>query len=78
MSGLRIQRKADLYCHLPVIDFVVLDIASSFGHLEPPHVANRFLGAGNRISDRVVDALRRRTDQFNFLVNMVTHAVIFP
>ena len=37
-----------------------------------------FLGARKRISDRVFDALWRGTDQLNFLVNMITHAAIFP
>jgi len=57
-------------------DLAVLDVAACLGHFKPPHVTNRFLGARQRIFHGFLESVRRRTDQLNFLVNMISHTCI--
>lgn len=55
-------------------DIAILDVSARFAHFEPSHIADRFAGARQRIFNRFLEAIRRRTDYFNFFVNVFTHA----
>ena len=68
-----VHRHADLHPHLPVGDFSVLDVASGFHHLEPPHLALVDFRLGDRILYRCFDADVRRADEFDHLVGVFGH-----
>jgi hypothetical protein len=59
-----------------VFDFAVLEIPAGFGHLKPPHIANRFARARQGIVDRRLDSVWRGANDLNFLVNVFSHARI--
>ena len=50
-----IEGEANFHRHLPVINFIILDMSAHLGHLKPPHVANGFRGEADRIFNRVVN-----------------------
>ena len=57
-------------------DFPLIDVATSFTHFEPSHVANGFFRTAQRILDGFLESTRRGTDYLNFFVNMFSHARI--
>ena len=69
-----VQRESDFQRYLPVSDFAVLNIPAGFGDLEPPHIANGFPRAVQRILDRPFKPVGRRADYLNFFVNVFSHA----
>jgi hypothetical protein len=59
-----------------MIDFAVFDVSARFGYLKPPHVANGFLSACQRIRYCVLKSVRRGANDLNLFVNMIRHALI--
>lgn len=59
-----------------MIDFAVFDVSARLGHLKPPHVADGFLSACQRIRYCVLKSVRRRANDLNLLVNMIRHGLI--
>jgi len=57
-------------------DLAVLDVSARLRHLKPAHVTDRFSSARERIFYRLLESVRRGTDQFNFFVNMIRHVPI--
>src|SRR5580692_1637607 len=76
LSG--IQSEADLHCHLPVRNLVVLEVATHLGDLKPLHISDRLASSRDRIVHCVFDAVWRGTDQLNLFVDVVTHKRIKP
>jgi hypothetical protein len=76
LSG--IQSEADLHCHLPIRNLVILEVAAHLGDLDPPHISDRLASSRDRVVDRIFDAACRGTDQLNLFVDMVTHKRIKP
>ncbi len=76
LSG--IQSEADLHCHLPIRNLVILEVATDLGDLKPPHISDRLVSSRDRVVDCVFDAVWRGTDQLNLFVDMVTHKRIKP
>src|SRR5262249_5966581 len=71
-----VERESNLERHLPMIDLAVLDVSSGFGHLKPTHVADGLFSACQRIFYRLLKSVGRRTNHFNFLINMIRHRLI--
>src|ERR1700692_923352 len=71
LSG--IQREADLHCHLPVRNLVILEMAAHLGDLKPLHISDRLASSRDRVVHCVFDAVWRGTDQLNLFVDVVTH-----
>src|SRR5437588_5886203 len=71
-----LQGKADFQRHLPVGDISLFEITARFSDLEPAHVAHRLAGTRQRILDRIFDSIRRRANQLDLFVNMITHGSI--
>jgi hypothetical protein len=76
LSG--IQSEADLHCHLPVRNLVILEVAAHLTDLKPPHISDRLASSRDRIVHCVFDAVWRRTDQLNLFGDVVTHKRIKP
>ncbi len=73
---LLVEREADFQRHLPVGNLAFFDVAARFAHLKPAHVANGFPGARQRVFHGVVKRIRRRTNQLDFFVNVISHDLI--
>ena len=76
MPRLLIERETDFQRDLPMVYLAILDMSAGLAHFEPAHVTNRFFGARDGIFDRVLDSIRRGTDQLDFFVNVIAHAFI--
>src|SRR5580704_8957881 len=76
LSG--IQSEADLNCHLPLCNLVILEVAAYLGNLKPPHISDRLASSRDRIVHCVFDAVWRGTDQLDLFVDVVTHKRIKP
>src|ERR1700758_1644095 len=72
------QCKTDFQGYLPIADFTVIDVSSGLGYFKPSHVANRFFGAPQCILHSLFESIRRRTNYFNFFVNMIGHESLSP
>ena len=53
-----LQGETNLERHLPMTDFAVFDVSARLGYLKPPHVADGFLSACQRIRYRVLKSVR--------------------
>src|SRR5881394_316304 len=71
-----VQCETDFQGHLPFADFTLVDVSAGLAHLEPPHVANRLLGARQCILYSLFESVRRRTNYFNLFVNVIGHTLI--
>jgi hypothetical protein len=72
-DDLVIESKAEFYGHLPVIDFVILDITPSFDNLEPVNIVQRLSRFCDRVLHRVFDTGFRRAGQLNRFVDVLRH-----
>src|SRR5215469_15991727 len=70
------QCKTDFQRHLPIIDFTLFDASARLGDFEPAHIAHSLFGACQRILYRLLKSVRRRPNDFNFLVNVIRHVLI--
>jgi hypothetical protein len=68
-----IQSEADLHCHLPVRNLVILEVAAHFGDLKPLHISDRLASSRDRVVYCVFYAVWRGTDQLELFVDVVTH-----
>src|SRR5688500_12920668 len=68
-----IERESNLHGHLPVRDFIVLDVPAHFSDFEPSHVADRFGSTIDRVVYGVLDAVWGGTDKLDLFVDMVIH-----
>src|SRR5437016_530736 len=75
-GALFLQSKTDFQRHLPVADFTLINVSAGFGHLEPSHVANSLFRACQRILNGFLKSFCRRTDYFNFFVNVIGHSAL--
>lgn len=66
--------EADLHGNLPVSDFLVLDVAAGFYNLDPADVPYRLCRFCDRIVDSLFNAGGRRTDDFDFLIDVCAHS----
>ena len=73
-----IQSEADLHCHLPVCNLVILEVAAYLGDLKPPHISDRLASSRDRVVHCVFDAVWRGSDELNLFIDMVTHKRIKP
>ncbi len=69
-----VEREADLDRHLPMSDFVVLDVAASLQNLEPAKVSQALRGLGKRVLNGIFDSDGGGADKFDLLVDMIAHA----
>ncbi len=53
LSG--IQSEADLHCHLPVRNLVILEVAAHLADLKPPHISDRLASSRDRVVHCVFD-----------------------
>ena len=71
--------EADPKLDLEPADLAVLDRPADFPHLEPVEVFQRLTGALDRVANRLIDPIRRRADELDDLVGVVSvfcHAVL--
>src|SRR5918997_415603 len=68
-----VEREADLEGHLVVPDLAGRHVAPDLDHLEPADVADGGRGPGDRVLDRIGDALFRGPDEVDELVDVVGH-----
>ena len=68
-----IQSEADLHCHLPMPNFVILQVAAHFDDLKPFHIPYSFAGPADCVVHCVLDAAWSGTNEFDLFVNVVTH-----
>jgi hypothetical protein len=74
----RIQREADLHCNLPVRNLIIFKVTAQFGDFKPLHISDRLAGSRDRVIHGAFNAVRRRTDELNFFIDVVTHNRIKP
>ena len=75
-GSVRFEAETRLQRDLPMRDLAVGDLSARLDDFEPVEVAQRLAGGLDRVADRVVDARRRRADEFDHLVDMVGHAYL--
>ena len=68
-----VKPETKLYNHLPVIDLIVLDVASGLDDLKPVNVVQRLTGLCYRILYRIFDAVFRRAGQLDLFVDVFAH-----
>src|SRR5919108_6605678 len=72
-AAVLLEPEADLQPDLEVLDVAVHDVAADLGDLEPVEVAQGAARARDRVADRRVDAVRRRSDDLADGVHVVGH-----
>jgi hypothetical protein len=72
-APLRVERKTYLNRHLPMSNLAFLDLSASLKDLEPTKVSQALRSLGNGILNCVLDAVSGRADEFDLLVDMITH-----
>jgi hypothetical protein len=68
-----VKPEAKLYDYLPVIDLIVLNVASGLDDLKPVNVVQRLAGLCYCILYRIFDADFRRAGQFDLFVDVLAH-----
>jgi hypothetical protein len=68
-----VEREAYLDRHLPMPDFVILDVAAGLQNLEPPKVSQALRGLGKGILNGIFNSDGGRADKFDLLVDMIAH-----
>ena len=68
-----IKPEAKLYDYLPVINFIVFDVASGLNDLKPVDIVQRLAGLRNCVLYRIFDAGFRGAGQLNLFVDVIAH-----
>ncbi len=68
-----VKPEAKLYDYLPVIDLIVLNVASGLDDLKPVNVVQRLAGLCYCILYCIFDAGFRRTGQLDLFVDVFAH-----
>jgi hypothetical protein len=68
-----VKPETKLYDHLPVIDLIVLNVASGLDDLKPVNVVQRLTGLCYCILYRIFDADFRRAGQLDLFVDVFAH-----
>ena len=69
-----VEREAHLDRDLPVPDLSIFDMAAGFNNLEPPKITQAAARFGERVLDRILDAIGGRAHKFDLLVDMIAHS----
>ena len=70
---LAVEREAHLDRDLPVLDLSIFDVAASFDNLEPANITQAARGFGQRVLDRILNAIGGGAHKFDLLVDMIAH-----
>jgi hypothetical protein len=73
-KGLAVEREAHLDRDLPVPDLSIFDVATSFDNLEPAKIPQAPGRLGQRVLDRILNAIGGGAHKFDLLVDMIAHA----
>jgi hypothetical protein len=68
-----VKPEAKLDGHLPVIDLIVLNVASGLNNLKPVDVMQRLAGLRNCVLYRIFDAGFRGAGQLDLFVDVLAH-----
>jgi hypothetical protein len=68
-----VKPEAKLYSHLPVIDFIIFNVASGFDYLKPVNVVQRLAGFCHCVLYRIFDAGLRGAGQLDLFVDVLAH-----
>src|SRR5512132_3825446 len=71
--GWALDAEADLEDDLILADLAVFDVSPHFRHFEPGDVIEGLRRRGDGVVDRIGDAVRRRADELDLLVDAVRH-----
>jgi hypothetical protein len=72
-DGSVVQSKTELDRDLPVINFIILNVAAAFDDLKPVQVVQRLCRLGDGVLDRIFHARFRRTRELDLFINMLVH-----
>lgn len=70
---LLLKSETDLELDLEMANRTTFDMAPGFDNFEPLHISHGFTGLFDGSADRFLDRIRRTSDQFDGLVNVVRH-----
>jgi hypothetical protein len=68
-----VKPEAKLYSHLPVIDFIIFNVASGLDYLKPVDVVQRLAGLCHCVLYRIFDAGLRGAGQLDLFVDVFAH-----